>query len=425
MTVSSGSFAAGTASVQEYIAAELLLLAEKTVIFQQLGEKAKMPAGAGKTYQFNRYNRLPLPRSPLAEGVPPNSNNLTLTTVQAVADQWGAYIEMTDVAELTIQHPLMPICIELLGIQAAELIDRNIIDVLLQGTSITYGGSATSIAGLATASTDSLSDSVVQKVVARLRTRGAHRYEGTNYVGVLDPAMEQDVSAAANSAFTQAAAYANQKLLYNGEIGTWRGVRWMTSNFIPTLEGLAAGTYTSPSSPAGTFTTANYRVTTAYYNADTGFLEKLTQNDNVAFTNLDSLAGTSPSDTDYVYKIFISAAAAGATAIMYQGDESTYGLGFIPAATAFSILAPPASGESIVGSGIPQAAKKVHFGWVFGRQSYCVVDLQNLQTFVSKPEANVVDPLVQKRTVGYKFMHKPVIQNNDFMDRIAVLSQFE
>ena len=423
MTVSSSSLSGG--SVQEYIAAELLLLAEKTVIFQQLGTKAKMPAGGGKTYQFNRYERLPLPRTPLAEGIAPNQNNLSLTTVQAVADQWGAYIELTDVAELTIQHELMPICIELLGIQAAELIDRNIIDVLLAGTSVTYGGSATTRSGLATVATDSFSDSVAQKVVSRLRTRGAHRYEGTNYVGVIDPAMEQDVSTAANSAFVQAAAYAQQRLLYNGEIGTWRGVRWMTSNFIPTLVGVAAEAYTSPASPAGTFATGNYRVTTAYYNADTGFLEKLSANDNVAATNLDSLEAVMPSDTDYVYKIFISGVGAASTAVMFQGDESSFGLGFIPAGATAVVLAPPAAGSSIAGSDIPASGKTVHFGWVFGRQSYCVVDLQNLQTFVSKPEATTDNPLLQLRTVGYKFMHKPVIQNNQFFERVEVLSAFE
>lgn len=422
MTVSSGSLSGG--SVQEYIAAELLILAEKSVVFQQIGEKAQMPSGAGKTYQFNRYNRLPLPRAPLAEGVPPVSNNLDLTTVQATADQWGAYIALTDVAVLTIQHPLLAISIQLLAMQAAELIDRNIIDVLQQGTSVTYGGSATANSGLTTVSTDSLTDLVVQKVVARLRKRGATTYEGTKYLGVIDPAMEQDVTTAANSAFVQASAYSNQMALYNGEIGTWRGVRWMVSNFIPTLTGVAAASYTTPTSPVGTFAAANYRVTTAYYDANTGMLAQLTQNAAVTFAAADSLGAALPADANYVYKIFVGLASGGATDIMYQGVDSTYGTGFMPASAASVILAPPTSGASIAGSYIPAAAAVVHFGWVFGKQSYCVVDLQNLQTFVSKNEATPDNPLVQIRTVGYKFMHKPVIQNNDFMERIDVLSAF-
>lgn len=423
MVTTTASFSG--ASINAHIASELLKLAKRAVIFQQLGEKATMPDGEGKTFQFNRYERLALPLSPLTEAVDPTATAMTLTTVSAVNDQWGAYIIMSDVAKLTIKHPLLVTAIELLGHQAAELVDREIINVLLAGSSVSYGGAITARASLATASTDSLADAVAQKVVSRLRTRGAHPYEGSHYVGVIDPAMEQDVSQAANSAFVSAAAYSNIKLLYNGEIGIWRGVRWMVSNFIPTVLGLAAGSYTSPASPAGTFTGAAYRIATAYYNASTGFLEKITQNAAVTFVNLDSLAYTTPSDTAYKYKVFVGAAAGGATAIMYQGVETTYGTGFLPAATAISIVDPPTSGDSLSGSNVPATDKKVHFGFVMGKQAFCKVDLQNLQVMVSPAGASTDNPLGLRRTAGWKLMFKPVIQNNDFLERIEVLSQFE
>lgn len=411
-------------AISAHIDRELLMIAKKNVIFQQLGTQCVMPAGEGKTFQFNRYERLALPKVPLTEGVPPASTNMTLTTVQAVSDQWGAFVEISDVALLTIMHPLLQVAIDLLGYQAAELVDREVINVLLSGTSVTYCGSATTRAGLTTIGTDSLTDAVLQKCVARLRSAGAHPYEGTNFVGVLDPAMEQDISQNSNNAFTLAAAYSNAKLLYNGEIGMWRGVRWMTSNFIPTITGVAAESYTSPSSPAGTFAAASYRVSTGYYDAGTGFLVQLSQNSAVAFAALDSLGGTTPNDSAYIYKIFVGLAAGGATAIMYQGVETTYGTDFIPANTAFSIVDPPVAGVSIAGSNIPATSAIVHIGWIFGKQAYAVVDLMNLKTFVSKAEATTADPLVQKRTVGYKLMFKPAIQNDSFMMRFEGLSAF-
>lgn len=412
-------------AINAHIADELLMIAKKAVIFQQLGEKAKMPPGEGKTFQYNRYNRLNLPRVALTEGVDPTSTDMSLTTVSAIADQWGAYVLLSDVAILTIKHPLLAVATELLGYQAAELMDREIINVLLAGTSVSYGGTATTRAGLATIATDSLTDTVVQKMTAHLRSRGAHPYEGTNFVGVIDPAMEQDVTQAANTAFLYASAYNNIKALFNGELGSWRGTRWMVSNFIPTITGIAAESYTSPASPAGTFTTANYRVTTAYYDAATGFLVKTSANSNVAFTNLDSLAGTSPTDTAYVYKIFVGLAAGAAADIMYQGVETTYTTGFIPAATAFSILAPPVSGTSLSGANVVASGKVVHFGWMFGKQAYATVDLQNLQVLLSQPNATVDNPLLLRRSVGYKFMFKPVIQNDNFMERCEVLSAFD
>lgn len=419
----SSSFSGG--NINAHIANELLMIAKKSVIFQQLGEKAKMPAGEGKTFQFNRYERLALPRVALTEGTDPSSTSMSLTTVSAVADQWGAYVELSDVALLTIKHPLLQVATELLGYQAAELVDREIINVLLAGTSVSFPGSVTKRSSLATASSESLTDAIVQKMVARLRNRGAHAYEGTHYVGVLDPSMEQDVSQNANSAFTSAAAYGNIKALYNGEIGQWRGVRWMTSNLIPTLLGVAAHTVTTPASPAGTFTGAAYRVSVAYYNASTGFLEKISANSAVTFVADDSLALTTPNDDDYVYKVFVGAAAGGADDIMYQGVDATAGTNFIAHNTAVSVLAPPSSGTSIAGSSIPGDTKKVHFGFVFGKQAYCTVDLQNLQVMISRPDATTDNPLLLRRTVGYKLMFKPAIQNNEFMERCEVLSQFE
>lgn len=415
------SFSGG--AVSQHIAEELLMIAKKAVVFQQIAEKAVMPSGEGKTFQFNRYERLNLPQSVLTEGTAPTSTDMSLSTVSAVADQWGAFVEISDVALLTIKHPLLNVAMDLLGYQAAELVDREIIKILLASTNVTYGGAITSRQNLATVSTDSLSDATVQKVITHLRTQGAHPYEGVHYVGVIDPGMEQDVSASANTSFVNASAYGNAKQLYNGEIGTWRGVRWMTSNLIPKLAGLAAATYTTPTSPVGTFAAANYTVTTEYVSKATGLVEKYTADTAIAFAAADSLAGTTPSDTNYTYKIYIGIAGAAAGTVMYQGSATTYLFDGIPASTAFSILAPPTSGTTA--QAIPGSGKTVHFGWVFGKQAFAAVDLMNLKAYVSDGKAIVGDPLAQKRTVGYKLMFKPVIQNQNFLERIEALSAYE
>lgn len=419
----SASFPGG--SINAHIASKLLMLAQKTLIFHQLSEKAQMPAGEGKTFQFNRYERLPLPLAPLSEGVDPSSTDMTISTVTATADQWGAYVELSDVAVLTIKHPLLQVAMNLLSYQAAECVERENINLLLTGTSVTYGGSATTRSALSNVATDSFVDAVAQKVVKRLRDRGAHEDESGYFVGVVDTAMEQDISASSNSTFTQAASYSAIRTLYKGEIGEWRGVRWMRSNFIPSLTGLAAVTPTSQASPAGTFANSAYRTSIAYYNKRTGFLEKVTQNNAFTPTANHSLSFAIPTDTNYVYKIFIGLPGGSANAIMYQAVANTYGTGFIPASVTAVVLDPPTSGASIVGSNIPAVGKVVHFGWVFGKEAFCNVDLQNLQVFVSSKDATTDNPLVLRRTVGWKCMFKPVIQNQDFMERIEVLSAFD
>jgi N4-gp56 family major capsid protein len=416
------SFSGG--AINAHIADELLIIAKKAVVFQQLGEKAKMPAGEGKTFQFNRYNRLDLPRSSLTEGTPPSSTDMSLSTVSAVSDQWGAYVALSDVAVLTIKHPLLQVAIELLGYQAAELVDREIIKVLQASANVTFGGAATSRAGLTATGSMCLTDASCQSMIAALRNRGAHPYENQNYVGVIDPSMEQDISQNSNNSFTLAAAYSNAKLLMNGEIGTWRGVRWMVSNLIPHLETLAAHSVTTPASPAGTWAAANYRIIVEWISKRTGFVEYVTDPAAVAFASLDSLALTTPTSTDYVYKVYSGLAGGGVGGPFYQVSDSTLAFAEIPASTAVVGLAPPTSGSTGVVPGASGTSLSIHQGWIFGRQAFCTVDLMNLQTFVSAPNATISDPLVQQRTVGYKLMFKAVIQNDDFIQRFEGLSIF-
>ncbi len=150
----------------------------------------------------------------------------------------------------------------------------------------------------------------------------------------------------------------------------------------------------------------------------------LTQNAAVTFATNDSLAGTTPNSSGYKFKIFVGAASGGATAIMYVGSETTYGTGLIPYNTAFSILAPPTSGTSIAGSDIPATGVGAHFSWVFGKEAFTVVDLQALQSYVTKKEATDSDPLAQRRKAGWKTMFKAVINNQDFLERIESSSAF-
>src|SRR3989442_9822124 len=50
-----------------YIADKTLLLAEKALRMEQLGDKASLPRRNSTTFQYTRYERLPLPQSTLVE----------------------------------------------------------------------------------------------------------------------------------------------------------------------------------------------------------------------------------------------------------------------------------------------------------------------------------------------------------------------
>src|SRR5580658_3786873 len=130
--------AAFQADIEAYIADKTLPLTRRQLVVYQFGDPLTLPKGRGVTYTATRYNRVPLPYAPLSEGVPPVGEVMTISQVTATALQWGDKITITDVAELTIKHPLFKKAIELLGLQVAETYERNTFNNLMGGAQVNY-----------------------------------------------------------------------------------------------------------------------------------------------------------------------------------------------------------------------------------------------------------------------------------------------
>lgn len=70
-----------------YIAEKTLKVAERSVRFYELADKATLPDSNSKTFQYTRYERLGLPLSVLTEGTTPSDTSMTISTVTAVSEQ--------------------------------------------------------------------------------------------------------------------------------------------------------------------------------------------------------------------------------------------------------------------------------------------------------------------------------------------------
>ena len=227
------------ADLQTYFASELLVVAEPVMVFKQFANMTPIPANSSKTISFSQYGKLPLVAvgSVLTEGVPPTENSLAVTAITAIADQYGAFVKLTDLAVLTPKHPVVAEAMYLLGRQAGESIDQIISGVILAGTAVQYGGAAASRVALAI--TDVATSTVLRKAVKALRANAAVPFGAANlgsgsgtdsgsYVLVVDPSVEADLLA--DTTFVTAASYSAVDKLFNSEIGTWFGVRVVRSN---------------------------------------------------------------------------------------------------------------------------------------------------------------------------------------------------
>lgn len=403
-----------------YIAEKTLMIAEKNVVLKQFGMGASLPQGNGRTFQFTRYNRLALPVTALSDGVTPGNTSMTISTVVAQMDQWGAVITITDQASLSIKHGPLPKAIELMGFQASETVDREIYNVLMAGTTIKFKSGSTR-AGVG--STDYLNTATVGKTWSALKSTGAMAFDGRSYIGVCDPFVAQDIIN--DTTFIDAHKYSDATMLYNAEIGTWMGVRWVVSNVIPYVMLMNASSRVAEAvvdnfaTPAGGSFAGTEDVFFAYEAVDknTGHVVEVSTPTQVSgIAGSDKIVFTMPASTDFTYNLYL-----GGTAITcYQ-----YATGYAASATV-EILAPgsvPTSGIAHIA--LPATGIKVHTSFVIGKEAYAVPELMPIETFITPKVSSDSDPIQQRRKVGWKTDFKAVICNNDFFARIETESAFD
>jgi N4-gp56 family major capsid protein len=395
-------------AVSAYIAAKILALAEKQLVLYQLCDKAAMQFNSGRTFQYSRYERVILPQTALSEGVTPGDTAMTVSTVTAVLDQWGAVIPLSDVAIDSVKHPVLQQAIKLGALQARETIDREVFKVLITGTNVFFPNAITVRSSLT--SSDKISTAAIGKVVANMRQAGAQPYDGDLYMGVVDPFGEDDVMS--DSTFVDAAKYGAYKKLMVNEIGSWKGVRWMRSNSYPAIK-LATG-----ASGAGAGTAGSLSSSTTY-NAKLAVVDKNTGHETFITAKFNAVTGMTDTSVDITVPALPAGATAGSLFRLYFGANngvlylaasdiaasSTYNQKTVPTSGASAQVNPP--------SGIP-----VHLAFVFGMEGVACVELNKMQGFLTPAASSDSDPLVQRRKAGWKCDFKTVITNDNFLARL-------
>lgn len=233
MAVSTTSVLA--ADLQTYFSKALLKQAKYRTVLDQFGYVEKIPSNSSKTISFTQYADLAVATTPLTEGTPPTDTTLSSSAITAVIDQLGAFVTLTDLAELTVKHPVTTKTTELLGVQAARSYDRTINSVVVAGTSVIYPGVVAARASIAAGNV--LTFTEIRKAVAQLRNNGAVEFDDGNYVLVVDPSVETDLmgdTVFSNTVYRQAAPIQGNEF-YKGTITKFAGVTVVRSNNIPVI----------------------------------------------------------------------------------------------------------------------------------------------------------------------------------------------
>ena len=426
-----------SADIQNYIAEKTLPNVMRQLIAYQFGDKLTLPKNMGVTYTATRYVRLPLPFAPLAEGVPPLGEAMTIQQVSAIAQQWGDTVTVTDVADMTIKHPLFQQAIELVALQIAETLERNTFNNLLAGTQINYVNTRGSRAAVQAG--DVLNPTEVNRASALLMTIGSPMFNGPtatdekvvagrpttaskdprsmpHYVAILHPFVAQDMRT--NSTVVTAWSYSDINRLYNAELGEWGGVRFTQSNMVPYFTGVA--TVGGTAGTAGSLATNTYYVQVTGSQAATGYEQRVHQvSSGISVTGpTGSVSLTTPNLPGYLFNAYIGITTSPVNlALSSAGPTSGSLAGQAVQIAPNTAIVLTGIGAARVPPAAPTTGITVYPTFIFGAHAYGQVTLDDPK-FTYLKQADKSDPLNQLRVVGWKTMYGTILLNQQFFMRI-------
>ena len=222
-----------TAEMKTFYEMRLIDEAGPALVHDQFGQKRPIPKNGGKTIEFRKFTPLAKVTGALTEGVTPSGDKLDVTSKTSTVKQYGNFIVMSDVLELTALDPVMVETTDLMGKNAGVSLDTVTRNVLNGGTNVTYcpkvasGGTQTEVESRSAMDTTSkITVDVVQRVVAKLRGQNAPTING-DYVAIIHPYAAYELMR--DPEWIDAHKYAQPENLYKGEIGKIGGVRFVQS----------------------------------------------------------------------------------------------------------------------------------------------------------------------------------------------------
>ena len=376
--------------MKTYYSDYLIDNATPKLVHDQFGQKHPIPKNGGKTIEFRKYNPLPKITTPIVEGVTPVGQKLSVEKITATVQQYGGYVTLSDMLQLTAIDNNMVQATKVLGGQSGATLDTVTREVLNGGTSVQYGDSLDINArhlliGGETEGNNYLNVRAIKLAARYLKQQNAEKIEGS-YVAIIHPDIAFDLTEDPNWKWPH--QYKDTTELYEGEIGKIEGVRFVetTEAKIFHAEDLSAEKrYLSIKSVSGSIVTVN---------------ESLTNDDILKLAGRSVIIGVSQysviSATTNTVTLDRAPEVQAAGTVIYPGEAGANGR------DVYSVLD-------------------------LGENAYGVTEIQGggLQHIVKQlGSGGTEDPLNQRATVGWKATKTAERLVESYMRRIEVFSTF-
>ena len=387
-----------------YYSMRLINLAEPELIHDQFGQKHPIPKNSGKTIEFRKYDSLPKALVPLTEGVTPAGQKLSMGVIRATIKQYGGYIELSDILELTAIDNNLVQATRLLASQAGRTADTITREVLAGGTNVVYAGGAKDRSelvggdGAAANNNKYLTVDDIRKAVRALKVMNAQKINGY-FAGIIHPDTAYDLMS--DKKWVDVKTYSDPDGIYEGEIGKIEGVR-----FVETTEAKIFHAADLKIADGSEESARNLTVKSASGKVIT-INEKLSANQAKALTGRDILVGG-----ELLEVASAAAGAAGAATITVKNAPAA-------APSASTVIYPGEGGAN---------GRDVYSTLILGADAYGVTELEGggLQHIVKQlGSSGTADPLNQRATAGWKLAKVAERLVEQYMVRIESASTFE
>ena len=353
---------------------QLLESAKTRFVHAKYGQKRPIPRNSGKRVEFRKWNLFDANDAveALQEGVTPTGQALSQSNVEVEVAQYGAYVEVSDLLDMTGYDQVISESAELLGEQLGTVVEWVTRDAMNAGTNVQYANGKTS-RGAITAS-DKLTVAEIRKAVRTLKKAKARPFgeEGRkpHFICICSPEATFDLQS--DALWQDVSKYSCAEAIYSGEIGRLFGVVFVEST------------------EAKVFTQSVLNKVNASTTSSTSFVLK-----------------NAPTDAEIAYlstagnKLMIGSNEH--TIASFDAAANTVTLAAAASLTADAIVYSMDAGEV---DSTTKAGVDVHSTLIFGKDAYGMVDVAGsgaLQIII-KPHgsAGTSDPLDQRATVGAK-----------------------
>ncbi len=421
-------------AIERKIDRQALEVSQRFLVLYGFADKKELEKGRGVTWTALRWNRLPLPQFPTAEGVPPNPNSLAFTQVTGVAVQWAGRIVFTDIAITTTPQNLLNEASERLGMQMAEMKERNGFNLLGSGTQVNFANQRGSRAALVAG--DNLDPTTINRTYANMSFSGVPKYNGQtgetvdrgmnynvdqfrkrmtvaeHYVAIANDFVLQDLRS--NPQVVQTFQFSDHEKLYINQMGYWGGLTYCISNLMPSWTGIAQ---VNGANGVGSLTTATYTIQVTGWDNQNFYESQIYQVSADVAVTTGGITLTLPSTAGFTYAVYVGQGSGAAPAQLgltasgpTSGPYNGQAIGLAPGATVTItglglVQIPPAA---------PATGVTVYRTEVFGRKAFACLKLMNVE-WNRLYNADKSDPHNQLRVIGWKLMEGWVILNQQWL----------